>query len=341
MTRRDLLGALAALPVAARRGWSTAMEVLRPRRLRAGDTAVLVSPATATAETIDIDIARDTLEALDLKVRVADHLRDRRGYLAGTDRDRAADINRAFADDAVRAIVALRGGWGSARILPHLDYADIRRHPKVLLGYSDVTALHTAIQAQSSIVTFHGPVGASGWDDFTTAYARRVLFDGETVTFENSLEPGETLVPTEFRTQALTAGVARGRLLGGNLSVLTALLGSRYLPSFDGAILFVEEVGEDLYRVDRMMTALSLAGVLAGIRGFIFGYCVDCKPGDGFGSLTIEEILDDHVRPLGIPAWRGAMIGHRHPQFTLGEGIEVEIDASRATIRMLEPAVTG
>src|SRR6478752_6856999 len=125
MTRRELFGALAALPLATGRGWTAGMDVLRPRRLRAGDTAVLVSPATATAETIDIDIARETLEALDLKVRIANHLRDRRGYLAGADRDRAADINRAFADDAVSAIVALRGGWGSARILPYLDYAAI------------------------------------------------------------------------------------------------------------------------------------------------------------------------------------------------------------------------
>jgi muramoyltetrapeptide carboxypeptidase len=324
-----------------RRGELTAASsgAVRPPRLRAGDTAILVSPATATAESIDIDVARETLESLGLKVRLADHLRDRRGYLAGADRDRAADLNHAFADPDVQAVVAIRGGWGSARLLPHLDYDAIGSHPKVLLGYSDITALHMAISSRTGLVTFHGPVGASGWNALTAGYVKRVLFDAEAVTFENSKEVGDALVQTDFRTQTITPGVARGRLLGGNLTVLTAILGSPYVPDFTGSILFLEDVSEDLYRIDRMMTALSLAGVLGKIRGFVFGYCTECKPGEGFGSLTLEEILDDHVKPLGIPAWRGAMIGHRHPQFTLGEGIDVEVDASRASIRMRQAAV--
>ena len=121
--------------------------------------------------------------------------------------------------------------------------------------------------------------------------------------------------------------------------VLAAIAGSPYLPDWDGAILFLEDVSEDLYRVDRMMTTLALAGILDRIRGFVFGTCSECEPGEGYASLTLEEILNDHIKRLKVPAWHGAMIGHRMPQFTMAEGIQVEIDATAGRIRMLEPAV--
>jgi muramoyltetrapeptide carboxypeptidase len=178
------------------------------------------------------------------------------------------------------------------------------------------------------------------WDQWSADFVKRVLFDGEAVTFENPREKGEFIIQTENRTQTITPGTGRGTLLGGNLTVLTALLGSPYLPSWDGCVLFLEDVGEDIYRIDRMLTSLKLAGVLQKIRGLVFGTCDECEPGEGYGSLTIEEVLDDHIRPLGVPAWRGAMIGHSIPQFTLPVGADVEIDATRGTIRMLAPAVT-
>ena len=313
--------------------------LIKPRPLAAGDTAALVGPASATFETIDLDIARESLEALGLNVRVAAHLLDRHGYLAGQDRDRADDINRTFADPSVRAVLPIRGGWGSARLLPYLDFDLIRRNPKIVLGFSDITALLLGIHAQTGLVTFHGPNGVGRWDEFSAGWVRRILFDGEAVTMENSREKGEFLVQTENRIKTITPGTARGRILGGNLTVLTAIAGSPYLPDWDGAILFLEDVGEDIYRVDRMMTTLKLAGVLGRIRGFIFGTCSECEPGEGYGSLTLEEVFSDHIGPLKIPAWRGAMIGHRHPQFTIAEGIEVEIDAAAGSIRMLEAAV--
>jgi muramoyltetrapeptide carboxypeptidase len=169
---------------------------------------------------------------------------------------------------------------------------------------------------------------------------KRVLFNGEAVAFENPHDKGEFIIQTENRTQTIVPGTARGPLLGGNLTVLTALLGSPYLPSWDGCILFLEDVGEDIYRIDRMLTSLKLAGALRKIRGFVFGTCDECEPGEGYGSLTLEEVFDDHIRPLNVPTWRGAMIGHRTPQFTLPVGAQVEIDATQATIRMLAPAVT-
>ena len=236
-------------------------------------------------------------------------------------------------------MLPIRGGWGSSRVLPFLDFDAIRRNPKILLGYSDITALHMSIQAKTGLVTFHGPNGMGRWDEFSVNWVKRVLFDGEAVTLENAHDKGEFLVQTENRVQTITPGTARGRMLGGNLTVLTAIMGSPYVPDFEDAILFAEDVGEDIYRIDRMLTTLKLAGVLDRIRGFVWGTCSECMPGEGFGALTFEEVFADHIAPLKIPAWQGAMIGHRIPQFTIAEGIQVEIDATAGRIRMLEPAV--
>lgn len=312
---------------------------VKPGRLSPGDTVAMVSPASATFLRMELDLAREALEALGLEVVMGEHLLDRHGYLAGQDAARAADINRFFADPNVRAVLPIRGGWGSSRVLPYLDFAAMRRNPKIVLGYSDITALLLAINARANLVTFHGPNGMGRWDEWSADYVKRVLFNAEAVTFENPHDKGEFIIQTENRTQTIVPGTARGTLLGGNLTVLTALLGSPYLPSWENCILFLEDVNEDIYRVDRMMTSLKLAGVLEKIRGFVFGTCEECEPGEGYGSLTLEEVFDDHIRPLKVPAWRGAMIGHEMPQFTLPVGAEVEIDAARAAIRMLEPAV--
>ena len=314
-------------------------EVIKPRRLRPGDTVVLVNPAGATFSRVDADIAAEHLEALELKVRRAPHLFDRRGYLAGSDADRAGDINQQFADTDVAGLIALRGGWGCARILGLLDYSLIRAQPKVFLGFSDITALHMAIHSRTGLVTFHGPVGTSNWTPFTSGNVRQVVLEGQTPVFANPSpsngKPGSTRHP--IRT--IRPGRARGPLLGGNLTVLSALMGSRYLPAWEGAILFLEDVGEEIYRVDRMLTQLKLAGVLDQISGLVFGHCTDCRPGSGFGSLTLDEVLEDHLLPLKIPAWRGAMIGHIDDQLTLPQGVQAEIDAGAGTIRLLEPAV--
>ena len=301
----------------------------------------LVAPASATFQGVDLDIARESLEALGLKVKVGRHVLARHGYLAGADKDRAADINGFFADREVRAVLPIRGGWGSARVLPYLDFEAIRRNPKIVLGYSDITALLLSIHARTGLVTFHGPNGMGRWDAWSVDHLRRLLFNGEAVTLENprSMSDRNSLVQIENRVRTIHPGTARGRLLGGNLTVLTAILGSPYVPVWDGAILFLEDVGEDLYRIDRMFTQLKLAGVLEKIRGFVFGTCSECGPGEGFASLTLEEILADHITPLGIPAWFGAMIGHQMQQWTVPVGTEVQIDSSKGTITLQSSAV--
>jgi muramoyltetrapeptide carboxypeptidase len=343
MQRREFLGAAAAAAMAsALPSVAAGAGVSKPRRLKPGDIVTLVAPANATFNTIELDIARESLQALGFTVKVGAHLLDRHGYLAGDDKSRAADINTAFADPSVAAVHAIRGGWGSARLLPYLDFDMIRRNPKVVIGYSDVTALLLSIYGKAGMVTFHGPIGLGRWDAYSLDYYKRVLFDGELVTYANKqgLSDRNALVQTEYRTHTITPGTARGRLVGGNLTVMTAILGSPYLPDWENTILFTEDTGEDYYRIDRMMTQLKLAGVLGKIKGFIFGSCAECGPGDGnFGALTLEEIFADHVAPLGVPAWQGAMIGHGQPQWTVPLGVEVEIDATAGTMRLLEAAV--
>ena len=307
-----------------------------------GDTVGVVTPATATFQQVELDIVTESLTALGLKVKIGEHVRDRHGSLGGADRDRAADINRFFADDSVRAVFPTRGGWGSSRLLPLLDYDTIRRNPKIILGYSDITALLNGIHAKTGLITFHGPNGGGRWDQPSLDWMKQVLFDGQAVTFANPKTTNDRNVLTQIenRTQKIRGGKARGKLLGGNLTVFTAIMGSAYVPNTDGAIFFTEDVDEAYYRIDRMMTQLAIGGVLGKIRGFVFGTCSECKTGDGYASFTLEEIFADHIAPLKIPAWSGAMIGHAMTQWTLPVGLEVEIDADAATLRMTEPAVS-
>ena len=317
----------------------SAGRALKPPRLKAGDTVGLVNPAGATFHKDDVSMASETLAALGLNMKTGEHLLDRHGYLAGSDKARAADINTMFADDEVSALIALRGGWGCNRLLDLLDYGLIASKPKIIMGYSDITSLLLAMNAKTGLVTFHGPVGISTWNEYSTTFVKKLLFNGEVFSMENPKETGDSLTVMQDRILVINGGKAKGRLLGGNLSVLAAMVGSDYLPDFKEGILFLEDVGEDIYRIDRMLTQLKLAGILGRLSGFVFGKCSDCGPGKGFGSLTLEEVFDDHIKPLGIPAWYGAMIGHIEKKFTMPLGIEAEIDADNGSISLLETAV--
>jgi len=326
------LGAALIHPISLARGENPVTEpgIVRPPRLTEGDLTALVNPASARYEVVPTEIMAEAIEALGLTPRRGANYYARRGYMAGTDQQRADDINAAFADPQVKAIWAT-GGWGSARVLPYLDYDQIAQNPKVLVGYSDATALLSAVHAKTGLVTFHGPFPRSR---VSATYQRDLLLEGRGAELRNPqrIDSAETVV-TEHRIRTLRGGVAEGKLVGGNLTVLSAIVGSAYLPSFDGAILFLEDVNEAVYRVDRMLTQLRLAGILDRISGFIFGNCTECDPGAGHGSLTLEEVLRDHIEPLGVPAWTGAMIGHIRDQFTLPIGVHARIDADLGEIR--------
>ncbi len=354
-TRREVLTSttlalFGALMAGARPGWAAPLAsqpapglaprgIVKPPRLKAGDTVGLVIPSSAQWDPVAVDILLESLTALGLTGKLGKHVFDRRGYFAGRDEDRAADLNAMFADPSVNAIHCIRGGWGAARLLPLLDWAAIAKSPKILIGYSDITALLLSLHARTGLVTFHGPVGSSTWNAFNVDSMKRVLWNGDAVTFANLKESNDTLVPVKYRTRTITGGKARGKLLGGNLTVFTTIIGSGYLPDFRDAILFIEDVEEEPYSLDRMFTQLKLAGILAQVKGVVWGTCDKCEPSAGFGSLTIPDLLNDHVKPLGVPAYSGAMIGHIDRQFTLPLGVQVELDADAGTITMLERAV--
>lgn len=336
INRREFISAVGALSLAPK-PVAAEQSLIKPPRVRPGDAVGLVSPATAAWETEQTKIWVDALESLGLEVVLGDNYFERHGYFAGDDEARASDINAMFREPSIKMIFA-RGGWGSPRLLPLIDYDAIRSNPKVLLGYSDATALITAVHVKTGLVTFHGP---SPLNLFSAEHFRRVIMNGEAYTLENpKLITTNTLVQTENLIRTITPGRASGRILGGNLSLLTAVMGSEYLPDWDGSILFIEDVDEAVYRVDRMMTELALAGVLDRISGFVFGRCTECDAGSGYGSLTMEEMIAEHIRPRGIPAFAGTMIGHIDTQFTIPLGIDVEIDATAGTIELLEAGVT-
>lgn len=311
-------------------------KTLLPKAIKKGDTVGLVSPSSATADRMQFTYAKEALEALGFKVKLGKNLMNRRGHLAGTDAERAGDINEMFADKEVKAIVSIRGGSGAARILPLIDYKAISKNPKPLLGYSDITALHCAIQAQTGLITFHGPMGSGSWNSFNVEQFEKIFFKQEKVTFENIHAESDDLVIKSNRIQTLKSGKVEGKILGGNLTVLTAISGSPYYPDFKDAILFIEDIGEDPYKMDRMMSTLKLNGTLDQIKGFIFGQCSECEPGGGYGSLTLDQVLDDYIFPLKIPAYSGAMIGHISKQFIIPVGAKVAMDADKGTISLLE-----
>jgi len=313
----------------------------KPPRLRRGDTVGLVKPAGFLADEFELQLVMEAVTAMGLVPKAAPHLRTRFGYLAGRDEDRAADLNAMYADDSVRAVFAVRGGWGSARILPHLDFDLIRANPKLLVGFSDITALHLAFAARAGFATIHGPNAGSSWSKLSWNSFRSIVFDGATPTYLNPEATEDRLVQRKWRTQTIRPGKATGRLLGGNLTVLTSLLGTSYLPDFDGAILFLEDVDEAEYRIDRMLTQLALAGVLRRVAGVVFGQCTNCRAtGPSIGGFTVAELLRQHLQPLGVPVYQGALFGHIDDQFSIPVGVRAEIDATTGSMRILGTAVS-
>jgi muramoyltetrapeptide carboxypeptidase len=246
-----------------------------------------------------------------------------------------------FRDPEVKAIWCIRGGSGCISLLASLDYALIRAHPKILIGYSDITALHLAIHRHAGLVTFHGPVAGSGASDYSNTHMLAVLMDPQpSYTIAMAPENAErALAEPHFAVRTATHGQASGRLIGGNLSMVSALAGTPYAADFRKALLFIEEVNEAPYRIDRWMTQLDLAVGFRHAAGVMVGICDNCVPNDDELSLTLDETLALHLKPLRVPAVSGYSFGHIRNQFTLPMGIEARLDTLRQTVTLLESAV--
>lgn len=297
-----------------------------PKRIKRGDTVGIITPSSPLVDDVGYANAEANFKTLGLSIKWGRNVGKKYGYLAGTDDERIADIHDMFSDPEVKAIVCLRGGSGAARLLNRLDYGLIARNPKIFMGYSDITAFLQAIFTQAGLVTFHGAVANSVWTPMVTNQFTQFFFDGTPPVYATKQQ--------EFRT--ITGGTAEGRLLGGNLTVLTGIAGSNYFPDFEDSLLFLEDIGEAPYRIDRMFSQLALTGALSQIKGFVFGKCSDCEAESPKNSLTVDQILTHYIKPLGIPAYQGARIGHIDEQFILPIGARVRMDADRGTLQVQE-----
>lgn len=315
-------------------------KVLKPKRLKEGDLISVIAPSSALPDHV-IERAVKNLEGLGFKLKLGEHLREEKGYLAGSDAQRLADLHKAFADKETKAVWCIRGGYGAARLLPEVDFSIMRKNPKVFVGYSDITALHVSIFQKTGLVTFHGPVGTSEQTPYTRANVMNVLTNPQT-QYKIELCPENTQNPSNlFKTQTITAGKCTGQLIGGNLSLLASADGTPYaLKNLKGKILFIEDIDERPYRVDRMLTQLLQSHDLRTLSGIALGVFEGCNPKPDERSLSLIDCLRDRLGNLGIPVIYGLSFGHIAHQCTLPVGINAALDTEGGTLTLLEAAVS-
>jgi len=321
--------------------------LIRPRPLSPGDTLGIVAPASAPPDPTAIDRGVAVLEQLGYRVKLARNVRRRRGFLAGSDRERADDLMKMFADRRVRAILCVRGGYGTARLLARLDYGTIRDQAKILVGYSDLTALHCALLTKARLISFHGPMLNS---DFASGKVPRFTLQSFQRTLSAATKPADRLRQDvaegySARTvKGLRAGTAQGQLIGGNLSILCTMIGTPWQPDFRGRILFLEDVGEPPYRFDRMLTHLLNCGLLQQVAGIAIGLNADCEDPKAKTAKeyrqTLEDVLRERLLPLKVPVLLGLPFGHTPLNATLPVGIRARLDANRGVLSLTEPALS-
>lgn len=317
------------------------MKPLLARALKRGDTIALVAPAgVLERERVERAIAR--LNEMEFRVKTYGDIYRSHGYLAGDDTTRAEELMEAFADEEVAAVFPVRGGTGVTRLLDMLDYSEIRRHPKILAGFSDITALHQAVQSQTGLITFHSPhpMDGLGMPDGLSDLSARTFWRAVLAESYTDSADGSYVVPlnSDERNHLVTfaPGKATGRLVGGNLALVCSVLGTPYELPTSGAILLLEDVAEQPYRIDRFLSQLRLAGKLDVLSGVILGQFTNCVAAAGKASLSLEEIFQDYFAGLAIPVLQNFPTGHTTDNVTLPLGVEVELDADEKTVAVLE-----
>lgn len=348
MKRRNalkLLGSVAvSLPFAFASSYSVkANDVIKPKVLREGDTVAIIAPATAVTDPEDIQRAEETISYFGLKAKYGNYLKLGSGYKTRTVGERLDDLHNAFKDKSIKAVFCIRGGYGSATLLDKIDYDLIHRNPKIFLAYSDITALHLAINKFAKLITFHGPVMLSPFSEFTERNLRKMLFSTEPVgTLSNPSTKNNFRQTHPVRT--IKSGMARGILTGGNLTLISSLMGTPYEIDCKGKILLIEDVGEEPYRMDRMLTQLRLAGKLQSAAGIVFGKCSSCDYSGVYTSriwdYSLGESIDNIMKDIEVPSFYGLMFGHTADQLTLPLGMEAEIDADAGTLTINDSALT-
>ncbi len=342
ITRRAWLAGMGAALASAQTGGA---KLMKAKVLKRGDTVGLITPSTAVTDPEKLRTVERTVRYFELEPKWGKHVGERAGYLGGSIQQRLDDLHSMFADTAVKAVFCIRGGYGSGQLLNGIDYKLIAANPKIFIGYSDITAMHLAIHKMAGLVTFHGPVPLSAFTAYTQNAYRDALFEPRPMGVvtnppeANPLRPNHTLRPVR-------PGKARGRLIGGNLSLVAAMMGTPYEIDTRGSILFIEDVDEQPYSIDRMLTQLRLAGKLEQAAGIVWGECHDCTPRDyqpSFveGTFTTPEVVDRILGDLKIPVLSGLTIGHTDDQLTLPIGVMAELDADKGSLTIEEAATVA
>ena len=305
--------------------------MIKPKPLQQGDSVAIIAPASPCDKKL-IDKCIASLNELGLKVVIGESCISEHGFLSGTDDIRANDINCMFADKNIKGIFALRGGYGCARLLDLLDFKLIKKNPKIFIGYSDITALHIAINQKSKLITYHGPMISTelikGLDEYSADYYKKFIFGNEKV--EELFNPeGNTL-------EVINNGIASGQLIGGNLSLICSSLGTKYEINTKNKILFLEEVEEVPYKVDRMLTHLKQSGKLKDVNGIILGAFTNCIAPNNKKSLSLQEVFNEIILPLKKPTISNLVCGHCLPTLTLPLGEKVLLDANNKKVKILE-----
>lgn len=308
--------------------------MLKGKKLKFGDTIGLTAPASPTkAERVSMAI--ELIRELGFNVKVGKSCYEEYGgYLAGTPEKRAEELNEMFVDSEIDAILCLRGGYGTPQILPYLNYETIAQHPKLFIGYSDITALHTVLMQKCGLATVHGPMATSDLldgDDFTRTSLLRALMDPNPIGSVSNPEGEEIL--------SLVDGIAEGELVGGNLCLIAALMGTPYELDTKGKILFLEDVGEEPFKVDRMLTQLALAGKLEDAAGIIFGTFTERESPNYSHGFDIDDVFKNIVAPIGKPAIYNLQAGHCNTKITLPFGVKAKLDATNRSLMIEESVV--
>jgi muramoyltetrapeptide carboxypeptidase len=309
--------------------------MIKPKRLKKGDTIGILSPSTGVAERSDIWQAIDTFEAWGYRVRTGDHAFDRYFYLAGQDGDRVSDLNAFFADDAIDAIFCSQGGFGATRLLKDVRFDIIRDNPKIFIGYSDITALHLAINKLTGLITFHGPSATGIYGESGTTYRlehlKKALCSSSPIGEIKMADTNKYLVK-------IHGGSAWGKTIGGNLTLICATLGTPYEIETTGKILFFEEVGSDIQDIDQSLTHLLNAGKLQEAAGIVIGECSACNTDVYDGGQSLEELFFDRIAPLKIPTLYGFPLGHTNDLATIPVGVNAVLNATDGNFKIIETA---
>ena len=308
-----------------------------PERLKEGDVIGLVTPGGPIKKE-QLDKAVEKLEKLGFKTYYKETVLSQYGYFAGPDRERADELMHMFTNKEVDGILCVRGGYGSIRILDMLDYDQIKENPKVFIGYSDITALITSINERTGLVAFHGPLGVSKFNEFTMESFERVLMNPKKRYKYQYQRDEDTESNPEFDLYTINPGKAEGELTGGNISVLDSMIGSKFNPDFENKIVYLEEIEEKTYRVDKMLFHLLYATNLKKASGIVLGVFGDCNINDE-PRLTLREALDDLLKPLDMPIFYGFSFGHIGKIITIPTGVNARMNADKKSLKLLEQAV--